>query len=134
MGISLLNGTILSQFLNLRPMLISFGGRDNWRLFGGESPNSKVCHEIMDKEIEFLVDYLQNKVVLDEGVELDREVDIYSVDMKDFNIYARDKYNQVIGNAIVGASEFFHLRYSEGFMELFKLRLRQSDNRHFFFA
>lgn len=131
---SLVMGTVMTQFMNLRPMLVSFGGRDNWRLFGDLTPNSEACHEILDKEIEYLVNYLKGEVPLDGDTVLTEMPDIYSVDMANFEIYPRDQYNQPIGPAMRKASEHFHMRYSEGFMELMKVRIRQSDSRHFFFA
>lgn len=130
----LIESTIVSTFMDLQVKLVSFGGRDNWGLFGDLTPNSKACHEILDREVEYLVDYLKNKVVLDDGVTPEREIDVYSVDLERFDIYGRDVNNTVVTPPLVAASAHFHLRYSEGFMELFKLRLRQNDSRHCFFA
>lgn len=134
MARGLVESTIVNTFMDLQSKLVSFGGRDNWGLFGDLTPNSKVCHEILDREVEYLVDYLKHKVVLDEGVTPNGEVDIYSVDLERFDIYGRDVNNKVITPPLIAASGHFHLRYSEGFLELFKLRLRQNDSRFVFFA
>lgn len=121
-AISLVNGSIVQHLLNITPVFISFGGVDNWRLFGGTTPNSEVCHKLLDQESEYLVNYLKN-IPLTEGV------DYYAVDVKQLAVYGRNNLNKTVSGPLPEHSDTLTLRYSDGFLDSFLLRLKQCDNK-----
>lgn len=122
----LITGAIVNHILEITPIIISFGGVDNWRLYGDLTPNSEVCHKLLDKEVEHLINTLQ-AIPLQEGV------DFYSIDLQQLGVYGRNNNYQVVTGVVVEVTKALESRWSNGFMELFKLRLRQNDSKHLFF-
>ena len=121
-AISLVNGSIVQHLLNITPVFISFGGVDNWRLFGDLTPNSEVCHKLLDQEVEYIVKYLKN-IPLEEGV------DYYAVDINHLTVYGRNNLNKTVSGPLPEHSDHLSLRYNDGFFNLLMLRLKQSDNK-----
>ncbi|UOX39492.1 hypothetical protein [Aeromonas phage ZPAH34] len=128
----LVNNSVVKAFLDNHFKFISFGGVDNWRLFGDLTPNSKACHAIMDKEVEYLVNYLKTYRIPDH-VELKGEVDFLSIDLNHLGIYARNNLFKLVSKALQEPSDHFGLRWSEGFRELMKIRLAQNDSNYCFY-
>lgn len=122
---SIIDGTVISQLLDQQIKFISFGGFDNWRLTGDLTPNSKRCHEIMDKEVEDIYALLTS-IPLKEGV------DYWALDLKHLGIYGRNNENHLICGPLVEESDAISSRYNDGFIELLKLRLSMNDNKHLF--
>lgn len=129
---TLINNTLVKAFLDDNIKFISFGGIDNWRLFGDLTPNSKACHAIMDKEVEYLVAYLKEYKIPDH-IELSGQVDFLSIDLNHLGIYARSNLFKVVSKALPEPSDHFGLRWSEGFAELMKIRLAQNDTQYCFY-
>lgn len=120
--VNLVNGSVVQHLMSITPVFISFGGVDNWRLFGDLTPNSEVCHKLLDQEVEYIVKYLKN-IPLSEGV------DYYAVDLNHLTVYGRNDLNKTVTDPIPQHSDHLSLRYSEGFFDLLLLRLKQSDNK-----
>lgn len=121
-AISLVNGSIVQHLLQITPVFISFGGVDNWRLFGDLTPNSTVCHKLLDQELEYIVKYLKD-IPLEEGV------DYYAVDINHLTVYGRNNLNKTVSGPFAKHSDHLSLRYNDGFFNLLMLRLKQSDNK-----
>lgn len=128
----LIKGALIVPFLDQTPKFVSFGGVDNWRLFGDLTPNSEACHKLLDQEVEYLVTYLKEYIVPD-SVELHGHPNILSIDLQHLGVYARDEHNKVLSGNLEEASAHLQGRWSEGFAELLKLRLAQNDSRHCFY-
>ncbi|WNV45966.1 hypothetical protein [Aeromonas phage AerS_266] len=129
---TLINNSLVKTFLDNHFKFISFGGIDNWRLFGDLTPNSKACHAIMDKEVEYLVNFLKEYKIPDH-IPLSGEVDFLSIDLNHLGIYARNNLFKVLSKALPEPSDHFGLRWSEGFAELMKIRLGQNDTQYCFY-
>lgn len=128
----LIKGALIVPFLDQTPKFVSFGGIDNWRLFGDLSPNSEACHKVLDQEVEHLVTYLK-EYSIPESVELYAQPNILSIDLQHLGVYARDENNKVLSGNLEEASAHLQGRWSEGFAELLKLRLAQNDTRYCFY-
>lgn len=119
--------TLVMAFLNQTITYISFGGVDDWRPQGEETPNNKVCMQILDDEVEHLIKLLDD-IPKEEGV------DVYSIDMDTFAIFGRNNDNRVVTAALQGYTGDILNRYSRGFERLLAIRMGLSDNNHFFKA
>lgn len=122
-----LNLTILKAFLDQNIEYITFGGRDDWRMNGPDTPNNVACMKYLDEEIEFLIDYL-DQIPKTEGV------DFYSIDMDTYTIFGRNNNNHVVTPMLQGHTNGILSRYSRGFERLLSIRMGMSDNVHFFKA
>lgn len=123
----LINGTVLNAFLNQTIMYISFGGMDNWSIFGKENANNKECFKYLDVEIEKIIALL-NSIEKTEGV------DIYSMDIDTFAIFGRNFDNKVVTPALQGYTQDILDSYSKGFEQTLTARMSMIDNQHFFKA
>lgn len=123
--VSVIDGAIVSQFLDLHIKFISFGGFDNWRLTGDLTPNSEACHAIMDVQVEEIYKFL-NSIPLQEGV------DYWAIDLKTLGIYGRNNENHLVTGPLVEESDAITARYCDGLVDLLKLRLSMNDNKHIF--
>lgn len=122
MAINIVNAAMVMNMLDQHIRFISFGGRDNWRLSGGTTPNSARCHELLDEAVEELFELLE-VIPKPEGV------DYWAVDVRTLNIIGRDSENRNVGTPLEEESSIMTSRYNEGFLEMMKLRLRLIDNK-----
>lgn len=118
---------VLKAFLDWTVEFITFGGVDDWRVNGPDTPNNKACFAILDQEVEYIINYLEN-IPLQEGV------DLYSIDIDTYTIFGRNNMNKVVTPIIQGHSEGILSRYSKGFESVLSIRMGMSDNAHFFKA
>lgn len=119
--------TLTMAFLNQTITYISFGGVDDWRPQGEETPNNKVCMEILDGQVEHLINLLDD-------IPKEPGVDVYSIDMDTFAIFGRNNDNKVVTPALQGYTADILKNYSRGFERLLAIRMGLSDNNHFFKA
>lgn len=122
-----INITILKAFLDQSITFITFGGVDDWRLLGKETPNNKVCYEILDEQINHIISEL-------DALEKPEGVDIFSLDMETYSVFGRNFDNKVITPAIKDISDKILSRYSQGFERVLTTRMGLTDNAHFFKA
>lgn len=119
---------LTKAFLNQIITYIQFGGIDDWRVQGKDTPNNKACFEILDAELENVIKLL-DELPKGEGV------DLHSLDIDTLAAFGRNNDNRVVTPAVQGFTEQKLLsRYSKGFERLFAIRLSMSDNAHFFRA
>lgn len=119
--------SILKAFLDQNIEYITFGGKDDWRVNGVDTPNNKACFEILDQELEGIIKYL-DAIPKTEGV------DIYSIDIDTYTVFGRNDNNHVVTPIVQGHTEHLLKRYSRGFERLLSTRMGMSDNAHFFKA
>ncbi len=120
--------TLTKAFLNQIVTYISFGGIDDWRMNGDDSPNNIACFKILDDEVEHIIKEL-------EALPKQEGVDLYSLDIDTLAAFGRNNDNRVVTPAVQGFTEPKLLsRYSKGFERLLGIRLGMSDNAHFFRA
>lgn len=121
------NVTLVKAFLDQNVNYISFGGRDNWRSEGPETPNNKACFAILDAEVDKLFTLLET-IPKQEGV------DLYSIDVDTFSIFGRNNDNKVVTPAVQGYTEEILKKYSQGFERVLSTRLKLIDTAHVFSA
>lgn len=121
------NLTMVKAFLDQNVNYISFGGKDNWRSDGEETPNNKACFEILDAETDKLFKLLDS-IPKEEGV------DVYSVDVDTFSIFGRNNDNKVVTPALQGYTEDILKPFSQGFERVFATRLALIDTQYVFRA
>lgn len=119
---------LTKAFLDQIITFVSFGGTDDWRVHGDDSPNNIECFKILDAEVENIIKML-DALPKEEGV------DIHSIDIDTLAVFGRNNDNRVVTPAVQGFTEEKLLRrYSKGFERLLSIRLGMSDNAHFFRA
>lgn len=123
-----LDVTLTHAFLNQIVTYVSFGGFDNWRMDGKETPNNKACFKILDAEVEHIIKLL-DELPRGEGV------DLHSLDLDTLAAFGRNHDNKVVTAAVQGFTEQKLLsRYSKGFERLLSIRLGMNDSPYFFRA
>lgn len=119
---------LTKAFLNQVITYIQFGGIDDWRVQGKDTPNNIACFKVLDAEME-------NVIKLLDALPKEEGVDIHSLDLDTLAAFGRNNDNRVVTPAVQGFTEQQLLRrYSKGFERLFAIRLGMSDNAHFFRA
>lgn len=122
----LLNGVLVSLFLDQNINYITFGGRDDWSSMGKETPNNKACFVYLDQEVDRIFKLLE-EIPLEEGVE------VWSIDLDTFAIFGR-KDNKVVTPALQGYVEGILKPYSQGFEKILTARMSLLDSPHIFKA
>lgn len=122
----LINGVLVSQFLEQNVTFFQFGGRDDWSSLGKETPNNVACFKYLDEQTEKLFELL-NSIPLQEGV------DVWSLDLDTFAIFGR-KDNRVVTPALQGYTANLLAPMSHGFERVFTMRLSLIDSDHIFKA
>lgn len=123
----LINGTLITPYLNQNVTYISFGGQDNWSVLGKETKNNLECFKYLDQEIEGIIKMLDD-------IEKTEGVDIYSMDIDTFAVFGRNFDNKVVTPALQGYVQPLLDKYSKGFEQTLATRMAMIDNQHFFKA
>ena len=119
---------LTKAFMNQIITYIQFGGVDDWRVQGADTPNNIACFKVLDAEMEHIIKLL-DALPKEEGV------DIHSIDLDTLAVFGRNNDNRVVTPAVQGFTEQQLLRrYSKGFERLLAIRMGMSDNAHFFRA
>lgn len=119
-------GAVTNCIMNITPTVVMFGGTDNWRLFGDSTPNTIACRKFLEPEVQHVIDTLK-------AIPLKDNVVVYSLDLSKMGIYGRDVNNKVVTCLLLDVTNDLTSRWSDGFLDMMRIRLAQNDSPHLFY-